>query len=174
MRHLANVFQGLLMSSPDQFNSPSKWGKLWLHESERVYADRLVGRSAEPLAAGHLLAPLLPLCLRATAAACSSSKPWLQALSPLCAQVSAGDLDNYNKLAVGIAKKYFALPDIDDYYKKKDARPLIFCHFARGLGERCGAAAAAAQPECHSLASFRTSARLRLRLTPSAKGCSRH
>jgi hypothetical protein len=52
--------------------------------------------------------------------------------------VSAGDLDSYNKLAVGIAKKYFALPDIDDYYKKKDARPLIFCHFARGLGERWG------------------------------------
>ncbi len=46
VRHLANVFQGLLMSSPDQFNSPSKWGKLWLHESERVYADRLVSWAA--------------------------------------------------------------------------------------------------------------------------------
>jgi dynein heavy chain len=46
VRHLANVFQGLLMSSPEQFNSPSKWGKLWLHESERVYADRLVGAAA--------------------------------------------------------------------------------------------------------------------------------
>jgi dynein heavy chain len=42
IRHLANVFQGLLMSSPDVFNTPGKWAKLWLHESERVYADRLV------------------------------------------------------------------------------------------------------------------------------------
>lgn len=42
MRHLANVFQGLLMSTPDVVNTSTKWGKLWLHESERVYADRLV------------------------------------------------------------------------------------------------------------------------------------
>ncbi len=42
VRHLANVFQGLLMSTPELCNNPVKWGKLWLHESERVYADRLV------------------------------------------------------------------------------------------------------------------------------------
>jgi AAA+ lid domain len=42
VRHLAGVFQGLLMSAPDVVNTPAKWGKLWLHESERVYADRLV------------------------------------------------------------------------------------------------------------------------------------
>ena len=46
------------------------------------------------------------------------------------------DLSNYNKNAVSIAKKYFNVPDIDDYYKKADAKPLIFCHFARGLGEK--------------------------------------
>jgi hypothetical protein len=46
------------------------------------------------------------------------------------------DLDTYNKAAVSIAKKYFAINDIDDYYKKKDARPLIFCHFARGLSDK--------------------------------------
>lgn len=42
VRHLANVFQGLLMSTPEVANNAAKWGKLWLHESERVYADRLV------------------------------------------------------------------------------------------------------------------------------------
>ncbi|MEW5298846.1 MAG: hypothetical protein WDW36_001923 [Sanguina aurantia] len=91
VRHLANVFQGLLMSTPEAFNSPTKWGKLWLHESERVYADRLV---------------------------------------------SLVDLETYNKAATSIAKKYFAVGDIDDYYKKKDAKPLIFCHFAKGLAEK--------------------------------------
>lgn len=42
VRHLANVFQGLLMSTPEQFNNTTKLARLWLHESERVYADRLV------------------------------------------------------------------------------------------------------------------------------------
>ncbi|KIY98975.1 dynein heavy chain, partial [Monoraphidium neglectum] len=91
VRHLANVFQGLLMSSPDVINSPTKWAKLWLHESERVYADRLV---------------------------------------------SQADLDSYNKSAVAIAKKYLALPDIDEFYRKKDPRPLMFSHFARGMADK--------------------------------------
>jgi len=42
VRHLSNVFQGLLFSTPDTFNDVNKLSKLWLHESERVYADRLV------------------------------------------------------------------------------------------------------------------------------------
>lgn len=91
VRHLANVFQGLLMSTPDQFNDPVKFSRLWLHESERVYADRLVTPS---------------------------------------------DLDAYNKAAQGICKKFFSIPDLDDYYKKNDAKPLIFCHFAQGLGDK--------------------------------------
>ncbi len=41
-RRPSTPMQGLLMSTPELFNSPAKWGKLWLHESERVYADRLV------------------------------------------------------------------------------------------------------------------------------------
>eukprot|EP00983_Pelagomonas_calceolata_P089508 1157319-Pelagomonas_calceolata.AAC.7 len=51
------------MSTPEFFNNPVKWGKLWLHESERVYADRLV---------------------------------------------STTDLENFNKAAVSIAKKWVA------------------------------------------------------------------
>ena len=42
VRHLANVFQGLLVSNPAQFKTPEKFVHLWLHESERVYGDRLV------------------------------------------------------------------------------------------------------------------------------------
>jgi dynein heavy chain len=42
IRHLSNVFQGLLVSSPDQFQQSEKFVHLWLHESERVYGDRLV------------------------------------------------------------------------------------------------------------------------------------
>ena len=42
IRHISNVFQGLLVSAPEQFKNPEKFIHLWLHESERVYGDRLV------------------------------------------------------------------------------------------------------------------------------------
>lgn len=42
IRHLANVFQGLLVASPGVFKEAEKFVYLWLHESERVYGDRLV------------------------------------------------------------------------------------------------------------------------------------
>ena len=42
IRHLSNVFQGILTSAPDQFKTTEKFIYLWLHESERVYGDRLV------------------------------------------------------------------------------------------------------------------------------------
>jgi dynein heavy chain len=42
VRHIANVFQGLLVAQAEQFSEPEKFAVLWLHESERVYCDRLV------------------------------------------------------------------------------------------------------------------------------------
>lgn len=42
IRHLANVFQGLLVATALTFKGPEKFVFLWLHESERVYGDRLV------------------------------------------------------------------------------------------------------------------------------------
>ena len=48
IRHLANVFQGLLVATPQVFGDAEKFVFLWLHESERVYGDRLV--DAEDLA----------------------------------------------------------------------------------------------------------------------------
>ena len=42
IRHLSNVFQGLLIAQPAQFQDPEKLVKLWVHESERIYGDRMV------------------------------------------------------------------------------------------------------------------------------------
>ncbi|KAG6962185.1 hypothetical protein JG688_00008722 [Phytophthora aleatoria] len=42
IRHVANVFQGLLMAKPPTFEDPLKFALLWVHESARVYGDRLV------------------------------------------------------------------------------------------------------------------------------------
>ena len=45
--HLTNIFQGLLVAKPEAIKEPDNLIKLWIHESERIYGDRLV--SAEHL-----------------------------------------------------------------------------------------------------------------------------
>jgi dynein heavy chain len=40
IRHLANVFAGLLVSKPENFDTPEKFCYLWLHESERGTSTR--------------------------------------------------------------------------------------------------------------------------------------
>lgn len=45
IRHLTGVLQGLLMSTTEKFKDPEKLVKLWIHETERIYGDRLVSPS---------------------------------------------------------------------------------------------------------------------------------
>jgi dynein heavy chain, axonemal len=54
VRHLAAVFGGLLQAGPAEFREPGKLAALWLHESERVYGDRLA--SVEDVARYRALA----------------------------------------------------------------------------------------------------------------------
>ncbi|XP_047455882.1 dynein axonemal heavy chain 11 [Mugil cephalus] len=42
LRHISNVFQGILFSGPDNVKESTDLALLWLHESSRVYSDRLV------------------------------------------------------------------------------------------------------------------------------------
>ena len=42
LRHIASVFGGMMMTTPAKFDSTDKVANAWLHECERVYADRLV------------------------------------------------------------------------------------------------------------------------------------
>lgn len=42
IRHISNVFAGILQTQPTNFVETEKVIKLWYHESERTYADRLV------------------------------------------------------------------------------------------------------------------------------------
>lgn len=42
VRHLTNVFQGLLVAKPEAIKEPDQVVKLWIHEAERIYGDRLV------------------------------------------------------------------------------------------------------------------------------------
>lgn len=41
LRHLSNIFEGFLRSEPKVFKNVLKFVRLWIHESYRVYADRL-------------------------------------------------------------------------------------------------------------------------------------
>jgi dynein heavy chain len=88
IRHMAGVFQGLLNAQPSQFTDPLKMCQLWLHESERIYGDRLVSKE---------------------------------------------DLKKYKELAAEQAKKFFKEMSPTSLM----AEPLIFCHFAGGVGEKC-------------------------------------
>jgi dynein heavy chain len=42
VRHLTNVFQGLLTAKAEAIKEPDNLVKLWVHEAERIYGDRLV------------------------------------------------------------------------------------------------------------------------------------
>lgn len=42
VRHLTNVFQGLLNAKPEAIKEPDNLIRLWVHEAERIYGDRLV------------------------------------------------------------------------------------------------------------------------------------
>ncbi|KAK7507150.1 hypothetical protein BaRGS_00001085, partial [Batillaria attramentaria] len=42
LRDLSNIFQGILFSGPDCVKSPAELVRLWIHESQRVYRDKLV------------------------------------------------------------------------------------------------------------------------------------
>lgn len=41
-RHLTNVFQGILSAKPESIKEPDNLVRLWVHEAERIYGDRLV------------------------------------------------------------------------------------------------------------------------------------
>ncbi|KFQ06883.1 Dynein heavy chain 17, axonemal, partial [Leptosomus discolor] len=45
LRDLSNIFQGLLFSTPECLKSPVDLVRLWLHEAERVYGDKLIGET---------------------------------------------------------------------------------------------------------------------------------
>ncbi|XP_067673689.1 dynein beta chain, ciliary-like [Haliotis asinina] len=86
LRDLSNIFQGMLFAQPDCAKTPADLVRLWMHEAERVYRDKLVEEA---------------------------------------------DMDIYDKLMKDVVKKNFE--DLDEAVLFK--KPLIFCHFASGIGD---------------------------------------
>jgi dynein heavy chain len=86
LRDLSNVFQGILFSNVECLKNSTDFIRLWLHESGRVYGDKLIDDK---------------------------------------------DIASFNKLRFDIAKQTFE--DMDEELVKEE--PLLFCHFASGIGE---------------------------------------
>ena len=86
LRDLSNVFQGMLFGNNDCVQTPMDLGKLWCHETQRVYRDKLA---------------------------------------------DIKDIELFDKTQKDILKKSF--DDIPETEVLK--QPLIFCHFAKGIGE---------------------------------------
>ena len=86
LRDLTNVFQGMLFANNDCVATPTDLGKLWCHEAQRVYRDKLA---------------------------------------------DVKDIELFDKTQKDILKKSF--DDLPDSEVLK--QPLIYCHFAKGIGE---------------------------------------
>ncbi|XP_050294546.1 dynein beta chain, ciliary-like [Anthonomus grandis grandis] len=86
LRDISNIFQGMLFATGAAIQNQTTFIRLWMHEANRVYGDKLVERR---------------------------------------------DMDTYNKLVIESVKKGFEEIDENAIFEK----PLIFCHFAEGIGD---------------------------------------
>ncbi|XP_029444925.1 dynein heavy chain 11, axonemal [Rhinatrema bivittatum] len=88
LRDLSGIFQGLLFATPECVKQPSDLIRLWLHESSRIYGDKLV---------------------------------------------ELKDFEFFQRVLLDTAHKYFE--GVEDRVLVQ--QPLIYCHFANGVGEPC-------------------------------------
>ena len=88
IRHLSGVFSGLLNARTTEFTDPEKLVLLWIHESERIYGDRLV---------------------------------------------SVADVKKYRVIAQELAKKMFGKYNYSKFFEEKNAEPLVFSPFSKGM-----------------------------------------
>ncbi|KAM8838403.1 dynein axonemal heavy chain 11 [Synchiropus picturatus] len=86
LRDLSNIFQGILFALPESVRYPMDLVHLWLHESSRVYSDKLMEEK---------------------------------------------DVELFNKILLDTGKRYFEGIDESIFIHQ----PLVYCHFALGVGE---------------------------------------
>uniref|UniRef100_A0AAQ5XVQ1 Dynein axonemal heavy chain 11 n=1 Tax=Amphiprion ocellaris TaxID=80972 RepID=A0AAQ5XVQ1_AMPOC len=86
LRDLSNIFQGILFALPESIRYPIDLVHLWLHESSRVYSDKLMEEK---------------------------------------------DVELFNKILLDTGKRYFEGIDESVFIHQ----PLVYCHFAQGVGE---------------------------------------
>ncbi|KAM8981229.1 dynein axonemal heavy chain 11 isoform 1-T1 [Sarcophilus harrisii] len=87
LRDLSNVFQGILFATPECLMGPLDLIRLWLHESSRVYGDKLIDKK---------------------------------------------DCDLFQRKLLETARRHFEQGTEESILLHQ---PLIYCHFANGVGE---------------------------------------
>ena len=86
LRDLSNIFQGILFTTPECLKTPLDLVRVWLHETCRVYGDKMIENK---------------------------------------------DMETFANMKADVVKTSFE--DMDQEALK--AEPLIYCHFASGIGE---------------------------------------
>nr|XP_043887070.1 dynein axonemal heavy chain 11 [Solea senegalensis] len=86
LRDLSNIFQGIMFALPECIRYPMDLVHLWLHESSRVYSDKLMDEK---------------------------------------------DVELFNKILLDTGKRFFEGIDESIFIHQ----PLVYCHFAQGVGE---------------------------------------
>jgi len=59
LRDLSRIYEGLLVSTVDKFNSPEKFIRLWRNESQRVFCDRLIDSSDQEMIGVSLMGDIV-------------------------------------------------------------------------------------------------------------------
>jgi dynein heavy chain len=59
LRDLSKIYEGVMQSTVDKFQTKEKFVRLWRNESNRVFADRLINETDKQLVEGSIIADLV-------------------------------------------------------------------------------------------------------------------
>jgi dynein heavy chain len=99
LKDTSNIFQGLCNSNPGLYKGGgvAKFARLWLHECERVFSDRLISASDETAMRGLFE---------------SAAKKHIQGVSPEELFVDANIFTSFMSVIAGSDKMYMPIPDM--------------------------------------------------------------
>merc|ERR1719506_2091204 len=99
LKDISNIFQGLCNSNPGLYKGGgvAKFARLWLHECERVFSDRLISASDETAMRGLFE---------------SAAKKHIQGVSPEELFVDANIFTSFMSVIAGSDKMYMPIPDM--------------------------------------------------------------
>ena len=64
LRDLSRVYEGLLQSTVDKFNSPEKFIRMWRNECMRVFSDRLINNIDQELISVTVMTDIIRQCFK--------------------------------------------------------------------------------------------------------------
>uniref|UniRef100_H2Y999 AAA+ ATPase domain-containing protein n=1 Tax=Ciona savignyi TaxID=51511 RepID=H2Y999_CIOSA len=153
LRDLSNIFQGLLFSSPECLKNQVDVIRMWLHESARVYGDKMVEekdfltfekllgettrRIYELYYFQYNLSSYQLIALVLIATPCLSAAEHTRFCFTSYFNFHVNQTSRFTS-----SKRWLICPsgdrtcsDLDQFQDKLLAKPNVFCHFTEGIGE---------------------------------------